>query len=77
MSAAHAQAAERVMDAVRDLDRALPGTDHGFGDELELSEPVSNFPKEAYKEAVEKARADLADKEAESERLQAALDRLG
>ena len=58
--AAYAQAAERVMDAVRDLDRALPGTDHGFGDELELSEPVSNFPKEAYKEAVEKAREYIA-----------------
>ncbi|MEM8917531.1 MAG: valine--tRNA ligase [Pseudomonadota bacterium] len=36
-----------------------------------------NFVEKAKPEAVEKARADLADKEAESERLQAALDRLG
>ncbi|MEO0439381.1 MAG: class I tRNA ligase family protein, partial [Pseudomonadota bacterium] len=36
-----------------------------------------NFVEKAKPEAVEKARADLADKEAEAERLQAALDRLG
>lgn len=58
--AAYAQAAERVMDAVNDLDRALPGADHGLGDELELSEPISNFPKEEYKAAVEKAREYIA-----------------
>ena len=40
-----------------------------------LSNP--NFVEKAKPEAVEKARADLADKEAEAERLQAALDRLG
>ncbi len=36
-----------------------------------------NFVEKAKPEAVEKARADLADKQAEAERLQAALDRLG
>jgi valyl-tRNA synthetase len=36
-----------------------------------------NFVEKAKPEAVEKARTDLADKEAEAERLQAAIDRLG
>ena len=36
-----------------------------------------NFVEKAKPEAVEKARADLADKEAEAERLQAAIGRLG
>jgi len=36
-----------------------------------------NFVEKAKPEAVEKTRADLADKEAEAERLQAAIDRLG
>tara|TARA_R110002033_G_scaffold26757_13_gene61261 strand:+ start:18823 stop:21543 length:2721 start_codon:yes stop_codon:yes gene_type:complete len=36
-----------------------------------------NFVEKAKPEAVEKARADLADKEAEAERLQAAINRLG
>ena len=36
-----------------------------------------NFVEKAKPEAVEKARADLAEKEADAERLQAALDRLG
>jgi len=36
-----------------------------------------NFVEKAKPEAVEKARADMADKEAEAERLQAAIDRLG
>ena len=40
-----------------------------------LSNP--NFVEKAKPEAVEKARADLAAKKAESERLQAAIDRLG
>ncbi|MEH6756444.1 MAG: valine--tRNA ligase [Parasphingorhabdus sp.] len=40
-----------------------------------LSNP--NFIEKAKPEAVEKARADLAEKEAEAERLKAALDRLG
>ena len=37
----------------------------------------ANFVEKAKPEAVEKARADLADKEAEAGRLQAAIDRLG
>jgi valyl-tRNA synthetase len=40
-----------------------------------LSNP--NFVEKAKPEAVDKARSDLAEKEAEAERLQAALDRLG
>jgi len=58
--AAYAQAAERVMDAVRDLDRPVPGMTHGFGDETEIPEPVSNFSRDAYKAAVEKARDYIA-----------------
>ncbi|WP_299686973.1 anthranilate synthase component I [uncultured Tateyamaria sp.] len=54
--AAYAQAAERVMDAVRDLERAMPMETRDLGDASEPSEPVSNFTKEAYKAAVEKAR---------------------
>ncbi|WP_413718839.1 anthranilate synthase component I [Silicimonas sp. MF1-12-2] len=58
--AAYAQAAERVMDAVRDLDRPLPNVGHGFGEALEVAEPVSNFAKDDYKAAVEKAREYIA-----------------
>ncbi|WP_299612297.1 anthranilate synthase component I [uncultured Tateyamaria sp.] len=54
--AAYAQAAERVMDAVRDLERAMPVETRDLGEASEPSEPVSNFTKEAYKAAVEKAR---------------------
>ncbi len=54
--AAYAQAAERVMDAVRDLERAMPGASRDLGDASEASEPVSNFTREGYKSAVEKAR---------------------
>lgn len=54
--AAYAQAAERVMDAVRDLERAMPGTSRDLGDAKEASEPVSNFTRDGYKAAVEKAR---------------------
>ncbi|NNE53084.1 MAG: anthranilate synthase component I [Sulfitobacter sp.] len=54
--AAYAQAAERVMDAVRDLERAMPGVSRDLGDAAETSEPVSNFTREGYKAAVEKAR---------------------
>ncbi|MEX0285340.1 MAG: anthranilate synthase component I [Paracoccaceae bacterium] len=53
--AAYAQAAERVMDAVRDLDRALPET-RDLGEAQEVAEPVSNFTREGYKAAVEKAK---------------------
>ncbi len=58
--AAYAQAAERVMDAIRDLERGLPDADRDFGDDMALSEPVSNFAKEDYKAAVEKAREYIA-----------------
>ncbi len=54
--AAYAQAAERVMDAVRDLERAMPGTSRDLGEAGDAPEPVSNFTKDAYKAAVEKAR---------------------
>ncbi|MBT6266302.1 MAG: anthranilate synthase component I [Tateyamaria sp.] len=54
--AAYAQAAERVMDAVRDLERAMPTENRNLGDATPLSEPVSNFSKSGYLEAVEKAR---------------------
>ncbi len=53
--AAYAQAAERVMDAVRDLERGLPDT-REMGDSHDLPEPVSNFTQEGYKQAVEKAK---------------------
>ena len=54
--AAYAQAAERVMDAVRDLDRQAAGETRNLGDATPVSEPVSNFTKAAYMAAVEKAR---------------------
>jgi len=54
--AAYAQAAERVMDCLRDLDRA-PATGRDFGDAAAaVGEPVSNFTHHAYKDAVEKAK---------------------
>ena len=55
--AAYAQAAERVMDALRDLDRAPPAQrDLGEGAADAVGEPVSNFTHEGYKQAVEKAK---------------------
>ncbi|MFY9465924.1 MAG: anthranilate synthase component I [Lentibacter algarum] len=54
--AAYAQAAERVMDAVRDLERALPQQARDLGDAQEDAEPKSNFTREGYKAAVEKAK---------------------
>ena len=54
--AAYAQAAERVMDAVRDLERAMPSETRNLGDASAVAEPVSNFTKSGYMEAVEKAR---------------------
>ena len=54
--AAYAQAAERVMDAVRDLERAMPSETRDLGEAAELPEPVSNFTKTGYMQAVEKAR---------------------
>lgn len=54
--AAYAQAAERVMDAVRDLERAMPSETRDLGDAHEIAPPVSNFTKSGYMEAVEKAK---------------------
>ncbi len=54
--AAYAQAAERVMDAVRDLERALPQQARDLGDAHEVGEPVSNFTRDGYKAAVEQAK---------------------
>lgn len=54
--AAYAQAAERVMDAVRDLERALPRASRDLGEAREAAPPVSNFTREGYKAAVETAR---------------------
>ncbi|WP_170528666.1 anthranilate synthase component I [Ruegeria arenilitoris] len=54
--AAYAQAAERVMDAVRDLERAMPSESRDLGEAHEIAPPVSNFTKSGYMEAVEKAK---------------------
>ncbi|TGD42685.1 anthranilate synthase component I [Pseudotabrizicola sediminis] len=53
--AAYAQAAERVMDALRDLDRAPPAQ-RDLGQAAPVGEPVSNFTHDGYKQAVEKAK---------------------
>ncbi|MDH2325932.1 anthranilate synthase component I [Cereibacter sp. SYSU M97828] len=53
--AAYAQAAERVADALRDLDRAPPAR-HDFGEALPLGELHSNFTHDGYKQAVERAK---------------------
>ncbi|WP_371169667.1 anthranilate synthase component I [Aliiroseovarius sp. 2305UL8-7] len=54
--AAYAQAAERVMDALRDLDRATPGETRDLGEARELGPLVSNFTKPDYLAAVETAK---------------------
>ncbi|WP_299671076.1 anthranilate synthase component I [uncultured Roseobacter sp.] len=54
--AAYAQAAERVMDAVRDLERAMPMATRDLGDAEPPGDPVSNFTHEGYKQAVETAK---------------------
>jgi anthranilate synthase component I len=53
--AAYAQAAERVMDALRDLERQPPTT-HDLGEATPVAEPVSNFAKADYLAVVEKAK---------------------
>ncbi len=55
--AAYAQAAERVADALRDLERAVPGRGRGLGQSLRVGEPVSNFTRAGYVAAVERAKA--------------------
>ncbi|WP_114964470.1 anthranilate synthase component I [Alkalilacustris brevis] len=54
--AAYAQAAERVMDALRDLDRQVSGESRSLGDSADAPEPVSNFTHASYIAAVEKAK---------------------
>jgi anthranilate synthase component 1 len=54
--AAYAQAAERVMDAVRDLDRSPSEARRDLGSGAPAPEPVSNTTPEAYRAMVEKAR---------------------
>ncbi len=54
--AAYAQAAERVMDAVRDLDRAPRSVSHDLGAAADEDNPVSNFTHEGYLAAVEQAK---------------------
>ncbi len=54
--AASAQAAARVLDAVRDLERAMPQASRDLGEAADLGEPVSNFTHEEYKGAVNKAK---------------------
>ncbi|PCD77277.1 anthranilate synthase component I [Pseudothioclava arenosa] len=53
--AAYAQAAERVMDALRDLDRA-PAQQRDLGEVAQVGEMKSNFTREGYMAAVEKAK---------------------
>ncbi|MEE4118021.1 MAG: anthranilate synthase component I [Paracoccaceae bacterium] len=54
--AAYAQAAERVADAVRDIEGGVPGEPRTLGEAAQVGEPVSNFTKHAYKAAVERAK---------------------
>ncbi len=54
--AAYAQAAERVMDAQRALERGLPQAPRSLGAPREPAPPVSNFTKQGYIAAVEKAK---------------------
>lgn len=54
--AAYAQAGERVMDALRDLDRS-PATQRDLGAVAPVGEMTSNFTHEGYKAAVEKAKS--------------------
>jgi anthranilate synthase component 1 len=53
--AAYAQAAERVMDALRDLDRAPPAA-RDLGEAAPVGPARSNFTHDGYKAAVEKAK---------------------
>ena len=54
--AAYAQAGERVMDAVRDLERPMPAATRDLGDAKDAPAPVSNFTHEGYLSAVDKAK---------------------
>lgn len=54
--AAYAQAAERVMDALRDLERPVSSTHRELSGAAHVGAPVSNFTKDGYLAAVEKAK---------------------
>lgn len=54
--AAYAQAAERVMDAVRDLERPAEGETRDLGEAAPVGEMTSNFAHDAYLQAVDKAK---------------------
>ncbi|MBI1217618.1 MAG: anthranilate synthase component I [Rhodobacteraceae bacterium] len=54
--AAYAQAAERVMDAVRDLERAAASETRNLGQAAPVGAPASNFTKAEYMAAVEVAK---------------------
>ena len=54
--AAYAQAAERVMDAQRSLEMPVPVAQRTLGHGDAPADPVSNFTKSGYMEAVEKAK---------------------
>jgi anthranilate synthase component 1 len=54
--AAYAQAAERVSDALRDLERAPATSAREMGEVRPLPEPVSNFAHADYLAAVERAK---------------------
>ena len=54
--AAYAQAAERVMDAQRALERPMPSEARDLAEPAQVAPPVSNFAHEAYLAAVEKAK---------------------
>ncbi len=54
--AAYAQAAERVSDALRDLERSPAVAAREMGDAQPLGEPVSNFSHQGYLDAVEQAK---------------------
>jgi anthranilate synthase component 1 len=54
--AAYAQAAERVMDALRDLERPVPGAGRDLGDAAKVPDPESNFSHDAYLAAVASAK---------------------
>jgi anthranilate synthase component 1 len=54
--AAYAQAAERVMDAARALERGLPAAPRALGAPAAPEEPVSNFTPAGFRAAVERAK---------------------
>ncbi|AGI67842.1 anthranilate synthase component TrpE [Octadecabacter antarcticus 307] len=54
--AAYAQAGERVMDAQRALELPVPLTERALGHAADVPDPVSNFTKSGYMDAVEQAK---------------------